>query len=250
MPEAKPILPPNPLRDAYALVQGMSIEAQLREVVDQLGYPELIAAELRRAFQAVRVWAEGVDLPPVEPADLEAVDLEEMAREHFYATREIAVAGAPPFTCLASRFDALGEIAGLEKPRATLDYVGVTADSARTPVLGVVQHDADSSAYPLLLRGLACLAELASYSQLERLSKRLFGGALGAKPSFDLELVLWDPSGREEASPLEQLTRDLSEKIKAVIRSDTEYPRILRDVVCLRMDASRFDGRLRFAWRV
>ena len=26
--------------------------------------------------------------------------------------------------------------------------------------------------------------------------------------------------------------------------------RILRDVVCLRMDASRFDGRLRFAWRV
>ncbi len=102
----------------------------------------------------------------------------------------------------------------------------------------------------MLLRGLACLAELASYSQLERLSKRLFGGALGAKPSFDLELVLWDPSGREEASPLEQLTRDLSEKIKAVIRSDTEYPRILRDVVCLRMDASRFDGRLRFAWRV
>ena len=47
MPEAKPILPPNPLRDAYALVQGMTIEAQLREVVDQLGYPELIAAEHR-----------------------------------------------------------------------------------------------------------------------------------------------------------------------------------------------------------
>ena len=250
MARAQIPLPPNPLRDAHQLLQGLSLEAQLRECVDQLGHPELIAAELRRAFQATRVWAEGVDLPPVEPADLEAVDLEEMAREHFYATREIAVHGAPPFTCLASRFDALAELAGHDKPRATLDYVGVTADGAHTPVLGVVQSDADSSAYPLLLRGLACLAELASFGQLERLSHRLFGGALGASPSFDLELVLWDPAGRRESEMLEQLTRDLSERIKTVIRGDSHFPRILRDVVCLRMDASRFEGRLRFAWRV
>jgi hypothetical protein len=248
---SEPDFPPNPLREAHAHVRSLPLESQLRECVDQLGHPELIAAELREAFQAVRRWVDGRELPPVEPVELDAVDLEELAREDFYATREIAVqGGARAFTCLASRFDPLGELGPVAPPRAALDYVGVSCDAARLPVLGAVQSKEDSSAYPLLLRGLACLAELASVSQLERLNHRLFGGALGVCPSFDLDLVLREAPEHGEHAALEQLTRDLAERIKTVIRGDAQFPRILRDVVCLRMKAAPFDSRLRFAWRV
>jgi hypothetical protein len=155
----------------------------------------------------------------------------------------------PFFTCLANRFDPLGELyAGA--PRATLDFVGVSCDAPHRPVLGAVQSREDTSAYPLLLRGLACLAELASLRQLERLSRRLFGDALDMPPSFELDLVLWDGPSRGEHVALEQLTRDLAERIKRVIRDDAQFPRILRDVVCLRTRAARFDGSLRFAWKV
>jgi hypothetical protein len=252
MPETVPPLPPNPLRAAHLRVRGLPLDAQLRECVDMLGHPELIAAELREAFEAVRGYFAGRSLPPVEPADLDAVDLDELAREDFYATREIEVQGGayPFFTCLANRFDPLGELAGAAAPRAGLDYVGVSCEAPHTPVLGAVESGEDASAYPLLLRGLACLAELASSSQLERLSRRLFGDALPMPPSFELDLVLADGRARGERAALEQLTRDLAERIKTVIRADAQFPRILGDVVCLRRGSPRFDGSLRFAWRV
>lgn len=252
MPEAIPPFPANPLRAAHAHVRSLPLEAQLRECVDMLGHPELIASELREAFHAMRAWVAAHALPPVEPADFDAVDLEELASEDFYATREIEVQGGPYafFTCLANRFDPLGELGSGAVPRATLDYVGVSCDAPLMPVLGAVQSQEDSSAYPLLLRGLACLAELASLRQLERLSRRLFGNALEMPPSFELDLVLWDaPAGGERAA-LEQLTRDLAERIKTVIRGDAQFPRILGDVVCLRTRSARFDGSLRFSWRV
>jgi hypothetical protein len=47
-----------------------------------------------------------------------------------------------------------------------------------------------------------------------------------------------------------QLTRDLSEKLKATIRENSRLPHILRDIVCLRINPERFQGRLRFEWRV
>jgi hypothetical protein len=189
----------------------------------------------------------------VEPADFDAVDLEELAREDFYATREIEVQGGSYefFTCLANRFDPLGELAaGGAPPRATLDYVGVSCETPHTPVLGAVQSREDSTAYSLLLRGLASLAELASTSQLERLSRRLFGDTLDMPPAFELDLVLLGAPARDERAALEQLTRDLAERIKMVIRRDAQFPSILRDVVCLRTRSERFDGSLRFAWRV
>lgn len=251
MPEPIPF-PRNPLRAAHLRVRGLPLEAQLRECVDMLGHPELIASELREAFDSVRGFFAFRALPPVEPADLDAVDLDELAREDFYATREIEVQGGDYafFTCLANRFDPLGELAAATARRAALDYVGVSCESPHTPVLGAVQSDGDASAYPLLLRGLACLAELASSSQLERLSRRLFGDALPMPPCFELDLVLADVPAQGERAALEQLTRDLAERIKTVIRADAKFPRILGDVVCLRRAAEGFDGSLRFAWRV
>lgn len=244
--------PRNPLRSLHAHVRSLPLAAQLRECVDMLGHPELIATELRDAFEAVRSFASRAALPPVEPADLDAVDLEELAREDFYATREVEVKGGPHsfFTCLANRFDPLGELAERGTRRAALDYVGVSGEAPHTPMLGAVQSDEDRSAYPLLLRGLACLAELASTSQLERLSRRLFGDALPLPPSFELDLVLTPGPAQSEHAALEQLTRDLAERIKTVIRADAQYPRILGDVVCLRRRGARFNGSLRFAWRV
>jgi hypothetical protein len=253
MPEPIPKFPQNPLREAHARVCALPLEAQLRECIDMLGHPQLIATELRQAFESVRQWAAGRQLPPVEPADFDAVDLEELAREDFYATREIEVQGGSYefFTCLANRFDPLGELAaGGAPPRATLDYVGVSCETPHTPVLGAVQSREDSTAYSLLLRGLASLAELASTSQLERLSRRLFGDTLDMPPAFELDLVLLGAPARDERAALEQLTRDLAERIKMVIRRDAQFPSILRDVVCLRTRSERFDGSLRFAWRV
>ena len=250
--EPSPTFPRNPLRSLHAHVRSLPLAAQLRECVDMLGHLELIATELRDAFEAVRGFASRAALPPVEPADLDAVDLEEIAREDFYVTREIEVQGGSHsfFTCLANRFDPLGELAGVGSRRAALDYVGVSGEAPHTPVLGAVQSDEDPSAYPLLLRGLACLAELASTHQLQRLSHRLFGDALPMPPSFELDLVLAKAPAKGEHGALEQLTRDLAERIKTVIRADAQYPRILGDVVCLRRRSVRFDGSLRFAWRV
>jgi hypothetical protein len=250
--EPAPTFPRNPLRALHAHVRSLPLAAQLRECVDMLGHPELIAAELRAAFEAMRDFATRGALPPVEPADFDAVDLEELAREDFYATREVEVQGGPHlfFTCLANHFDPLGDLADAGSRRATLDYVGVSGETPHTPVLGAVQSKEDRSAYPLLLRGLACLAELASTSQLERLSRRLFGDALPLPPSFELDLVLEGGPARGERAALEQLTRDLAERIKTVIGADARYPRILGDVVCLRRGGAPFDGSLRFAWRV
>jgi hypothetical protein len=69
-------------------------------------------------------------------------------------------------------------------------------------------------------------------------------------PSFELDLVLADVPSRGEGAALEQLTRDLAERIKTVIRADAQFPRILGDVVCLRRAAKGFDGSLRVAWKV
>ena len=138
-------------------------------------------------------------------------------------------------------------------PRSLRLIENVTCDATRAPVLGVVQSESDHSAYPLLLRALACLAEMASRSQFERLNSGPFLGTLGSQPSFDLNLVLWDvpaAPASETHTTIEQLTRDLAERVKRAVRRHADFPRILRDVVCLRMNAERFDGRLRFGWRV
>src|SRR5262245_3937126 len=108
-----PTFPRNPLRSLHAHVRTLPLAAQLQECVDMLGHPELIAAELREAFETVRDFASRAELPPVEPADFDAVDLEELANEDFYATREVEVEGGCHsfFTCLANRCVPLGELA-------------------------------------------------------------------------------------------------------------------------------------------
>lgn len=245
--------PTTQLRRSYEYARKLSLAEQIRECVDQLEHPEIIVAETLDAFRMVGDWVDSRELPPPgQPVDSDAIDLEELGSEFFYATREIAVVGEPcGFTSLASNVDPLGDLRPPHKgERDGLDFVGVTCDSSRTPVLGAVESDLETSAYPLLLRSLACLAEVAPKAQVERMDREFFMGLLGLRPAFDLNLVVWDDAQGDERSTIDQLTRDLAEKVKATILEHRQLPEILRDIVCLRMNPARFDGRLRFVWRI
>jgi hypothetical protein len=245
--------PDSQLRRTYQCARNLDPSEQIRECVDQLQHPEIVVAETLEAFRAIDLLVGSRELPPPgDPVDLDAIDLEELGSELFYATREIAVVGEPcGFTSLGSNVDPLGDLRPSAKgERAGLDYVGLTCDGTRTPVLGTVESQLDTSAYPLLLRGLACLAEISPPAQVERMDRQFFLGALGLRPAFDLNLVVWDHAEEDERATLDQLTRDLAEKVKGAIREHARFPEILRDIVCLRMNPARFDGRLRFCWRI
>jgi hypothetical protein len=113
-----------------------------------------------------------------------------------------------------------------------------------------VQSARETSAYPVFLRLLAALSEMAPDEQVRRLNEPCFRGVLRADPSFDLVLVLWDEKQGSERVPLAQLTRDLAERVKEALRAHPRWARLMRDVVCLRINPSRFDGRLRYEWHV
>lgn len=244
--------PENPLRDAYRRARALPLGRQMSEAADFLSHPEVLVADVAEAFASVARWMDGRELPDLEPVDLEAVDLEELEREPFYTTRQIAVDEATSsFTCHASDVDLLADMCPLPGEREGLDFVGVTDDTSRTPVLGTVQSKRDNSAYLLLLRGLASLAEASPLRQLDRLDQAFFAGRLPEPPCFDLDLVVWDlPRPGDEVTVLEQLTRDLAEAVLRTLAEQTDFAGLLRNVVCLRMPTARFDGTLEFFWRV
>jgi hypothetical protein len=119
------------------------------------------------------------------------------------------------------------------------------------PVLGFTAWSESESAYPILLRALSSLIELTRPRRFDLLDREVYRGLLGPAPAFDLALVLWDDEGPgDPRRPLCELSRDLAEVLKKALRSEPRFPPVLLDFVCLRMNAKRFDGRLRFAWRV
>lgn len=253
--EAAPILPQTCLRATYEHVRGLSLARQVEDCVDQLTHPEVLVEEMRDAFDAVTLAFAAHDGPTPVPEWARAGEVQAYARGTraplFYPGRDVAVIGASrAFTCLAVDLDPLSgfPIEGAGEGGG-LDFIGITCDETTTPVLGGVQSTRETSAYPVFLRLLAALTEVAPEKQLRRLNEPCFRGTLGEKPSFDLALVLWDEPERSERIPLAQLTRDLAEQVKAAARRRSHGSR-LRDVVCLRMNPDRFDGRLRYEWHV
>jgi hypothetical protein len=228
-------------------VRRLSLSEQLVDCADQLGYPDVLAADLSSSLEMIRAWRAALPEETL-PKGLAAIDGEADADGVFYPSREIAVLGAPcSFTCLATGLDPLG--AG-DTSRDPIDYAAVTCDGERTPVLGAVQSERDASAYPLLLRGLATLAEMASSERLAALDESVFRGLLGRPPRFDLDLVLFEEWDQGERTAIEQLTRDLAENALTLMRRDPSCSGLMRSVVCLRMNPTRVDFRLRFGWRV
>ena len=254
-----------PVRALAARARGLSLESQMSECVDLLQVPELVADEVKRSVAVVRDEAktfDGLDglLQDPEPPD----------EAFFYASRELFVRGdGCSFTCLATGVDfapqdpqlpaAVASPADADPgsapddgaPPRTIDYAAVTCESRPWPVLGFVQQEESESAYPLMLRALTGTIELLRPRRFDLLDREIYRGLLGPAPAFDLALVLWDDDEALPARrPLCELTRDLAELLKSNLVADAAFPPILRDIVCLRMNNKRFDGRLRFVWRV
>ncbi len=254
--DPSPILPQSCLRATYERVRQLSLEDQIRDCVDQLTHPEVLVEEMRDAFDAVTLAFAVEDRPTPVPAWARAGEVEAYARGAraplFYPGRDVAVLRAPrAFTCLAVDLDPLSgfPIEGAGEGGG-LDFVGVTCDATATPVLGGVQSTRETSAYPVFLRLLAALTEMAPERQVRRLNEPCFRGVLSKRPSFDLTLVLFDEQAESARIPLTQLARDLAERVKQAVKSHPRWSGLMRDVVCLRMNPDRFDGRLRYEWHV
>jgi hypothetical protein len=244
---------PTALRSFELRTRGLPLEAQMVECVDLLQAPEFVVDDLVQSVAQVHAAAEVVDA-------VELISEEEGPRDpreaFFYPSRELFVQGdGCSFTCLATALE-FQETAGASDdadaggPRR-IDYAAVTCEARPLPVLGFVQSTQSESAYPLLLRGLSSLIELVKPRRFDLLDRDVYRGLLGPAPVFDLALVLWDDDLEPDARrPLCELSRDLAEVLKAALRAELRFPPILHDVVCLRMNPHRFDGRLRFVWRV
>jgi len=242
------------LRRSYRRARCLDFDEQLRECIDQLQHPQLIASELEAAHAECAATANGCYEVRVQRNGITTDDDGER-RPWFYASRDVfVVRDSSSFTCVAERLETVPADLAANDGFEGLDYLGLTCTPKPRPILGVVQSGLDATAYPMLLRLLASLCELGHVPQLDRLDRLCFKGALGIAPCFDLHLVLWDDwAGDDQAperTPISQLTRDLAEKAKAGLAQARRFPPILGDVVCLHMNPARFDGRVRFDWRV
>jgi len=253
LPEDPQSFAPTPLRLNYERARAVDVAGQLRECIDVLENPDIIVSEVLDSFHAVeRAFEQGVLRPEILTARSEEHIERAEEPEWFYQGRDLSVHGdSCSFTCLSSNVEPIPLNDDGEKQFADgFDFVGIACNEGARPVLGTVQSETDASAYPLLLRALVGLAEMAPVVQLERLRRQFFMGALPQSPSFDLMLVTWSRDETAERTPICQLTRDLAELVKRTILEHSSFPGVLNDVVCLNMNPDRFDGRLRFDWRV
>jgi hypothetical protein len=134
--------------------------------------------------------------------------------------------------------------------RDGFDYIAEPLEPDALPILGVAQTVDDSSAYPLLLRLLCCLTELAPATQLNVVNTDRLKGALQADARFDLHMVLWDEGGLDASeSTLCELSRDLAELARDGVAGTPLAARVGR-IHCLRMNPGDFGGELEEMWRI
>lgn len=250
------------LRELEIRSRSLPLEAQMMECVDLLQSPELVVDELLRSLEQIRTAA-----PERGRLELLKDQADRAEGAFFYPSRELFVRGDRcSFTCLATalEFRQAGPTlvgkpgpapAAAEAPSAralhSIDYAAVTCEARPVPVLGFTARTESESAYPILLRALASLIELTRPRRFDLLDREVYRGLLGPAPAFDLALVLWDEDDPQDPRrPLCELSRDLAEVLKKALRAEPRFPPVLLDFVCLRMNAKRFDGRLRFVWRV
>ena len=228
----------------------MPLQAQMVECVDLLQSPEATVEDLLRDVeQAVSDDAARCDVSVISTPDGHRSGF-------FYPSRELSVLGdGCSFTCLATSVQFLEEGPDDHEAKPSslrpIDYAAVTCESIPFPVFGFVQSAESESAYPLLLRAVSTLIELVRPGRLGALEDCVYKGMLGPAPVFDLALVLWDYDREDDPRrALCELTRDLAEVLKRAFASEKRFPAVLNDLVCLRMNPERFQGRMRFVWRV
>lgn len=250
------------LRTFELRTRGLPLESQMVECVDLLQSPEFVVDDLVRSVSRIRQ-----DESETIPVELESDQVGpcDPRKTFFYPSRELFVQGdGASFTCLgtglafcergadsATASATASSQPALETVPRQIDYAAITCEARPLPTLGFVQSSATESAYPLLLRALSSLIELLRPRRFDLLDRDIYRGILGPAPVFDLALVLWDDHPESDVRrPLCELSRDLAEVLKGALAGEPRFPPILHDVVCLRMNPKRFDGRLRFVWRV
>lgn len=244
---------PTPLRRSYERARQLDATGQLRECIDILEHPEVISAEI---VESLRLIDDAFMDGTLEPEVLKARTVDRIAEatepEWIYEGRDLSVLGdSYSFTCLSSHVDPIpGDKLVAKESVDCLDFVGITCNASARPVLGTVQSESDSNAFSLLLRALAGFVELAPAIQLARMNRQYFKGALPEAPSFDLFLATWYYDENAKRTPVCEFTRDIAEVVKRVLAEQTQLACTLNDIVCLRMNPARFDGRMRFDWRV
>ncbi|MBW2233393.1 MAG: hypothetical protein JRG92_00075 [Deltaproteobacteria bacterium] len=250
-------LPSTRLRCSYQRARVIDHDQQILECADLLSHPELLVDEMLDAYGVIESFGESeldlvCDMTQRPPAD----DTAELLLDHFYEGQEICVAsGDDPdweFRCLATDVRPVPElIPSGHSARDGFDYIASPNEGAARPILGVAQSLDDSSAYPLLLRLLACLTELAPASQLNFVNSDRLKGSLPPDACFDLHMVVWDDGQFEgQVATLCELSRDLAEAARNGMTDCPTLAARVGRIHCLRMNPSRFDGELEEMWRI
>jgi hypothetical protein len=243
----------TPLRASYERVRVLDAEAQLRECVDLLQNPDVLANDLAEAYVRLDSCCEP---PDPRPAVQETAGQEdEIGLERFAAGMGITVTGDEPaqLRCLAGGFDPLAGASGAAACPG-LDYVAM--QHGAEPVLGAVASVDEASPYAVLLRLLCCFTEMATPAMLRHWDQQLFKGALGAEPRFHLQLVLWRLGEKTLRGigpayfALHELTRDLAELASEACIESPPLGSYLASISCLRIDPEDFEGPLAFEWRI
>ena len=233
------------LRSLEMRTRSLPLDAQMAACIDLLQSPEFVVEDLVHSVEQAR---------QIDPrvGRVSIVSDEEVEKDaFFYPARELFVQGDRcSFTCLATTVGF--QVGGVDETHSDrIDYAAVTCESRPFPILGFTQSSETESAYPLLLRSLSSLIELTKPNRFNAFDRDIYRGILGPAPAFDLCLVLWDEDEIvDPRRPLCELTRDLAEVLKRALYAEPRFPPVLNDIVCLRMNPKRFDGRLRFVWRV
>ena len=174
--------------------------------------------------------------------------------DHFYQGQQISVRAPDDpdweFRCLAIDVRPAPELIPVgHGAREGFDYIAEPLYPSARPILGVVESMDDSSGYPLLLRLLSCLTELAPARQLIFANSERLKGALSPDTRFDLHMVLWDDGDFEgRASTLCEFSRDLAEVVRnGMVKSPGLASRV-GTLHCLRMNPTDFRGELHEMW--
>ena len=249
-------LPSTQLRHSYERARSIDHAQQIQECADLLSHPELMVSELLDAYGVIESFGESeldlvCNLERPDPND----ESGELVLDHFYEGQEVTVtcpqADDFTFRSLATDVRPVPELAPSgEGMRDGFDYIAEPLSAGALPILGVAETIDDSSAYPLLLRLLCCLTELAPATQLTVVNTDRLKGALQADARFDLHMVLWDEGGLDASQwTLCELSRDLAELARDGVAGTALAERVGR-IHCLRMDPRDFRGELEEMWQI
>lgn len=123
-----------------------------------------------------------------------------------------------------------------------IDYIAHRTDSPNpAPILGEIKRHDDKDAFYAFVQLLTYLSSMGTPSQIARANEHsTFGAAIGDSPRFDLHILLADFNDRGERGPLIELTHQLASLFRQKLESQIEYPDVLGEIMCLKMDTAHY----------